>query len=124
MLRARSFLIDGEAVACDGNGLPVFDRLRYRRQDGRVSCIQAPSRMPSTRSTPLGRAITCSLHTCWPARDGLADVTAIHIVRMIKTIGAITVVIPRNFAILFIGGANARLPGFTISWSLCPRCAF
>ena len=36
MLRARSFLIDGEAVACDGHGLPVFDRLRYRRQDGRV----------------------------------------------------------------------------------------
>jgi ATP-dependent DNA ligase len=27
-LRARSFLIDGEAVACDGDGLPVFDRLR------------------------------------------------------------------------------------------------
>jgi len=36
MLRARSFLIDGEAVACNGDGLPVFDRLRYRRQDGRV----------------------------------------------------------------------------------------
>jgi bifunctional non-homologous end joining protein LigD len=35
-LRARSFLIDGEAVACDGDGLSVFDRLRYRRQDGRV----------------------------------------------------------------------------------------
>src|SRR5262249_47799074 len=35
-LRARSFLIDGEAVACDGDGLPVFDRLRYRRQDGLV----------------------------------------------------------------------------------------
>jgi bifunctional non-homologous end joining protein LigD len=35
-LRARSFLIDGEAVACDGDGLPVFDRLRYRRQDARV----------------------------------------------------------------------------------------
>ena len=35
-LRARSFLIDGEAVACDGDGLPVFDRLRYRRQDERV----------------------------------------------------------------------------------------
>jgi bifunctional non-homologous end joining protein LigD len=35
-LRARSFLIDGEAVACDGDGLPVFDRLRYRWQDGRV----------------------------------------------------------------------------------------
>jgi bifunctional non-homologous end joining protein LigD len=35
-LRARSFLIDGEAVACDGDGMPVFDRLRYRRQDGQV----------------------------------------------------------------------------------------
>ena len=23
-------------MACDGDGLPVFDRLRYRRQDGRV----------------------------------------------------------------------------------------
>jgi bifunctional non-homologous end joining protein LigD len=34
-LRARSFLIEGEAVACDGDGLPVFYRLRYR-QDGRV----------------------------------------------------------------------------------------
>jgi bifunctional non-homologous end joining protein LigD len=31
-----SCLIDGEAVACDDNGLPVFDRLRYRRDDGRV----------------------------------------------------------------------------------------
>jgi ATP-dependent DNA ligase len=35
-LKAASCLIDGEAVACDNNGLPVFDRLRYRRQDGRV----------------------------------------------------------------------------------------
>jgi ATP-dependent DNA ligase len=35
-LQVRSFLLDGEAVACDGDGLPVFDRLRYRRQDARV----------------------------------------------------------------------------------------
>ena len=35
-LRVRSFLLDGEAVACDGDGLPCFDRLRYRRQDGAV----------------------------------------------------------------------------------------
>src|SRR5262249_14419606 len=26
-LKVRSFLIDGEAVACDGDGMPVFDRL-------------------------------------------------------------------------------------------------
>jgi hypothetical protein len=35
-LRARSFLIDGEAVACDCDGQPSFDRLRYRRGDGSV----------------------------------------------------------------------------------------
>jgi hypothetical protein len=28
-LGVRSCLIDGEAVACDGDGMPVFDRLRY-----------------------------------------------------------------------------------------------
>jgi bifunctional non-homologous end joining protein LigD len=35
-LRATSCLIDGEAVACDDDGLPVFDQLRYRRDDRRV----------------------------------------------------------------------------------------
>jgi len=35
-LVARSFLIDGEAVACDGDGLPIFDKLRYRRADKTV----------------------------------------------------------------------------------------
>jgi bifunctional non-homologous end joining protein LigD len=35
-LKAASCLIDGEAVACDDDGLPVFDRLRYRRADGSV----------------------------------------------------------------------------------------
>jgi bifunctional non-homologous end joining protein LigD len=32
-LRVKSCLLDGEAVACDGDGLPVFDRLRARRHD-------------------------------------------------------------------------------------------
>jgi bifunctional non-homologous end joining protein LigD len=35
-LRTRSCIIDGEAVACDDNGLAVFERIRYRRHDGKV----------------------------------------------------------------------------------------
>ena len=35
-LRVKYFLIDGEAVCCDVDGMPVFDRLRYRRDDRRV----------------------------------------------------------------------------------------
>ena len=36
-LKARSCLIDGEAVVCDENRLAVFERLRYQRR-GRGSC--------------------------------------------------------------------------------------
>src|SRR5438128_5043810 len=35
-LRSRSCIIDGEAVACDDDGVPSFDRIRYRRHDARV----------------------------------------------------------------------------------------
>jgi bifunctional non-homologous end joining protein LigD len=35
-LHSRSCIIDGEAVACDDNGLAAFDRIRYRRHDGTV----------------------------------------------------------------------------------------
>jgi bifunctional non-homologous end joining protein LigD len=35
-LKAASCLIDGEAVACGDDGLPVFDRLRARRDDRHV----------------------------------------------------------------------------------------
>jgi ATP-dependent DNA ligase len=35
-LRSKSCILDGEAVACDGNGMPTFDRIRYRGHDGRV----------------------------------------------------------------------------------------
>jgi bifunctional non-homologous end joining protein LigD len=35
-LKVRSCLIDGEAVACGDDGLPAFERLRYRCQDRAV----------------------------------------------------------------------------------------
>jgi ATP-dependent DNA ligase len=35
-LRSRSCIIDGEAVACDANGMPSFNRIRYRRHDASV----------------------------------------------------------------------------------------
>jgi bifunctional non-homologous end joining protein LigD len=35
-LKVRSCLLDGEAVACNDQGLAVFDRLRYRRADESV----------------------------------------------------------------------------------------
>jgi hypothetical protein len=35
-LPASSCVIDGEAVACDGAGLSIFENLRWRHHDGRV----------------------------------------------------------------------------------------
>jgi bifunctional non-homologous end joining protein LigD len=35
-LRSRSFVIDGEAVCCDHDSRPSFDRIRYRRHDASV----------------------------------------------------------------------------------------
>jgi bifunctional non-homologous end joining protein LigD len=35
-LRSRSCIVDGEAVCCDDQGVPSFDRIRYRRYDASV----------------------------------------------------------------------------------------
>ena len=36
-LPVRSCVLDGEAIACDANGLSVFDRIRYRQHDRTVT---------------------------------------------------------------------------------------
>jgi bifunctional non-homologous end joining protein LigD len=35
-LRSRSCILDGEAVACGDDGVPSFERIRYRRHDASV----------------------------------------------------------------------------------------
>jgi bifunctional non-homologous end joining protein LigD len=35
-LRSHSCIIDGEVVACDDDGMPSFDPIRYRRHDSGV----------------------------------------------------------------------------------------
>jgi bifunctional non-homologous end joining protein LigD len=59
-LRARSFLVDGEAVACDRDGLPSFDRLRYRRGDGEPSFCSPSTCWNSTATTCGGNRWRCA----------------------------------------------------------------
>jgi bifunctional non-homologous end joining protein LigD len=35
-LRARSCIVDGEAVSCGDDGISLFERIRYRRHDASV----------------------------------------------------------------------------------------
>jgi ATP-dependent DNA ligase len=48
-LRSRSCIIDGEAVACDDNGVTSFNRVRYRRHDD----------FPMKRTRPLPSTSDC-----------------------------------------------------------------
>jgi bifunctional non-homologous end joining protein LigD len=55
-LQVRSFLMDGEAVACDQDGMLSFDRLRYRRQDAAVFSVRlrpARTQQPGLRCEPI-----------------------------------------------------------------------
>jgi bifunctional non-homologous end joining protein LigD len=38
--RSRSCIIDGEAVACDDNGVASFNLIRYRRHDDNIDLIE------------------------------------------------------------------------------------
>jgi bifunctional non-homologous end joining protein LigD len=42
-LRTRSCIIDGDAVCCGDDGVPSFDRIRYRRHDASVFLLGAGS---------------------------------------------------------------------------------
>jgi bifunctional non-homologous end joining protein LigD len=35
-IKAKEFIIDGEAVSCDATGMAVFERIRHRRNDSHV----------------------------------------------------------------------------------------
>jgi hypothetical protein len=54
VLRAKSFLIDGEAVCCDDKGIAVFDKLRQRRNEWSVFLAGRAARWLQT-----ARAIEC-----------------------------------------------------------------
>jgi hypothetical protein len=53
-LRSRSCIIDGEAVACDDNGLASFERIRYRQHDGDV--LSWPRPALASGSTSISKA--------------------------------------------------------------------
>jgi bifunctional non-homologous end joining protein LigD len=42
-LRSRSCIIDGEAVCCGDDGVPSYDRIRYRRHEA-VGCAASVGR--------------------------------------------------------------------------------
>jgi bifunctional non-homologous end joining protein LigD len=50
-LRAASCIIDGEAVAVGPDGIPSFDRLRYRRRDSSVGRPSHATSHGQTRDT-------------------------------------------------------------------------
>ena len=50
-LRSRSCIIDGEAVACDDNGVASFNLVRYRRAKRPSTFRAACQRWPGTSIT-------------------------------------------------------------------------
>jgi ATP dependent DNA ligase domain len=54
-LPVRSCVIDGEAVACDGDGLSIFEKLRWRRQDGHVFMLRSTYSNSTARTCGASR---------------------------------------------------------------------
>ena len=73
-LRSRSRIIDGEAVCCGDDGVPSFDRIRYRRHDASVFLcafdlieLDGDDLRPETFETR--KATLASLLKPWPAAE-------------------------------------------------------
>jgi bifunctional non-homologous end joining protein LigD len=49
--RTRSIGIDGEAVACDDNGVSSFDRVRYRHHDESIFLYVRPNPLEGRKAT-------------------------------------------------------------------------
>src|SRR6476660_1795044 len=69
-LRSRSCIIDGEAVACNDNGVASFERIRYRQHDGNVflyafDLIELNG--DDLRSAIRLRSARPRLRACWPS---------------------------------------------------------
>ena len=63
-LRSRSCTLDGEAVCCDNDGRPSFDRIRYRRHDATVFLYALTVRVSGSVSVTARSLLGCarSLH--------------------------------------------------------------
>jgi bifunctional non-homologous end joining protein LigD len=75
VLPVRSCIIDGEAIACDANGLAVFDLLRYRRRDHAVAlCAFDLLELEGydTRRTPIEERKGALAKLLGGAQDGIA----------------------------------------------------
>jgi hypothetical protein len=55
-LRSRSCIIDGEAVACDDDGVTSFDRVRYRHHDESIFLYDCGFCSPKRNTAILCRA--------------------------------------------------------------------
>jgi hypothetical protein len=64
-LRSRSCIIDGEAVACADDGIPSFDRIRYRQHDADVFLYAFFIDPPAKANAVVhGRPDPCFTHSC------------------------------------------------------------
>jgi hypothetical protein len=76
-LRSRSCIIDGEAVACDDNGVTSFNRVRYRHHDESIFLYAFDLIWTATTSDlTRWRAARPPLRWSWPRLGQAFDSTS------------------------------------------------